>query len=109
MDCRRLSERERLLCSHLGNCTLKFVLAGIHVELSHLKSKLKGLESGGSGTKSPFAQRLKHEHVVLDSLQKVAKSHTAAFQVTFKECRRGKFGGGGYVPLFCSNIGLGCL
>eukprot|EP01084_Bolivina_argentea_P258166 435130_1 len=60
-------------------------IEGIHVELSHLKSKLKGLESGGSGTKSPFAQRLKHEHVVLDSLQKVAKSHTAAFQSALQQ------------------------
>ncbi len=67
------------------------------MDLSHLKSKLKSLESEGSGTKSPFAQRLKHEHVMLDSLQKVAKSHTAAFQVSFKECRKVKFGGGGYI------------
>ncbi len=59
------------------------------MELSILQSKLKSLESGGSGTKTPaFSQRFKHYQVVLDSLQKVAKSHTAAFQVGFKECRK---------------------
>ncbi len=62
-----------------------FFLAEIHVELSNLKSKLKSLERGGSGTKSFSGQRLKHAHVILDSLQNVAKAHTAAFQVRAKE------------------------
>ncbi len=64
------------------NCALLILLVEIHVELGHLKSKLNSLERGSSGTKSPSAQRLKHAHVVLDSLQKVAKAHTAAFQVS---------------------------
>ncbi len=94
MDCQSLSERDmhppgRLFICSLGKlCIIILFLAEIHVELSNLKSKLKSLERGGSGTKSFSGQRLKHGQVVLDSLQNVAKAHTAAFQVRATKERR---------------------